>query len=40
MSAPYGPSQCDTCDQYAENFCDISGLCTDCCDESECEEEE
>jgi hypothetical protein len=37
MSAPYGPSQCDTCDQYVENLCDDCGLCIDC---GNCEEED
>ena len=38
MSGPYIRPQCADCDQYAENFCNISGLCTDCCDEDECED--
>ena len=37
MSAPYGPSQCETCDQYVENLCDYCGLCTDCCSEEDSE---
>jgi len=43
MTGPYVPAQCADCDQYAENFCNTSGLCTDCCskceDEYECVEE-
>ena len=38
MSAPYGPSQCDTCEQYVENICDECGLCTDCATK-DCEED-
>ena len=30
MSGPYIPPQCADCDQYAEKFCNTSGLCTDC----------
>ena len=31
MSGPYTKPQCADCDQYADEFCNISGLCSTCC---------
>jgi hypothetical protein len=33
MSAPHVLAQCDTCDQFVEKFCDVAGLCKDCCED-------
>ena len=38
MSGPYTPAYCDTCEQYTEKFCDMYGVCQECC--SECTEGE
>jgi len=37
MSAPYGRTQCEICEQYVENSCEDCGLCMDC---DGCEDED
>ena len=36
MSAPYGLSQCEVCEQYVNSLCYMAELCVECC--SDCQE--